>query len=123
MITHARSVGIYIKDQDRSLDFFINKLGFQKLVDQPMGPDSRWIEVAPPGAQTVFVLFTPPGQEDRVGTFSNVVFNCDDIHKTHKDLRSKGVEFVDEPKQMQWGPWATFKDPDGNVYGLTQRSA
>jgi lactoylglutathione lyase len=123
MITRARSVGLYVKDQDRALDFFVNRLGFHKLVDHPMGPEGRWIEVAPPGAQTVFVLFTPTDQTDRIGTFSNVVFACDDIHKTHRELSEKAVEFVDAPADLGWGLWATFKDPDGNVYGLTQRGS
>jgi catechol 2,3-dioxygenase-like lactoylglutathione lyase family enzyme len=74
MMTRANTVGMYVSDQDRALDFYVDALGFEKLVDEPIGPEGRWIEVAPAGAQTHLVLFTPPGQEDRIGTFSNVVF-------------------------------------------------
>jgi len=55
------------------------------------------------------------------GTFSNVLFDCDDILATHKELAGRGVEFAEEPSQQFWGWWATFKDPDGNTYGLGQR--
>ena len=124
MLTAVRSVGIYAGDQDRSKKFFTDTLGFELLQDTPMGqgPDApRWIEVAPPERNVILVLFTPEGQEDRVGTFSNVLFTCDDIHATHKELVARGVEFVDEPQQQPWGWWASFKDPDGNTYGLGQR--
>jgi predicted enzyme related to lactoylglutathione lyase len=123
VITKARSVGIYVTDQQRALDFYTQKLGFQLLQDQPMGPEmgaARWIVVAPPGAETPFVLFTPPGNESRVGGFHNVVFDTDDLKATYETLRAKGVEFTEAPAQMPWGWWAQFKDPDGNEFGIGQ---
>ncbi len=122
MITKASTVGIYVSDQDRALDFYVNKLGFEKLIDEPMGSGARWIEVAPAGAQTHLVLFTPPGQEDRIGTFSNVVFACDDMKRTHAELSGRGVQFSQEPSEQPWGIWAQFKDPDGNEFGIIERS-
>ena len=126
MITKAKTVGVYVSDQDRALGFYVNTLGFEKLRDEPMGPDARWIEVAPAGAQTRLVLFTPPGQEDRIGTFANVIFECDDMQATYQELRSRGVEFSQDPVEQPWGPtspkmWAQFKDVDGNDFGLVQR--
>jgi predicted enzyme related to lactoylglutathione lyase len=123
MITKARSVGIYVTDQQRALDFYTQKLGFKLLQDQPMGADmgdARWIEVAPEGAETPFVLFTPPGSESRVGGFQNVIFDTDDIQGTYENLRAKGVEFSQAPAKMPWGWWAQIKDPDGNEFGLGQ---
>ena len=120
MITRARTVGVYVSNQDRALDFYVDKLGFEKRTDEPMGPEARWIEVAPAGAETVLVLFTPPGQEDRIGTFSNIVFECDDIETTYRELRGRGVEFTEEPSEQPWGMWAQFKDVDGNEFGLIQ---
>ena len=120
MIPRAGTVGIYVSDQDRALDFYINVLGLEKRLDEPMSPDARWIEVAPAGAETRLVLFTPPGQEDRIGTFSNVVLECDDLEATYEELRGRGVEFTEEPSQQPWGMWAQFKDVDGNEFGLIQ---
>jgi len=124
MITGVRSVGIYVRDQDQAKKFYTETLGFELLQDTPMGdgPDAaRWIEVAPPDRSVLLVLFTPPGQEDRVGTFSNILFACDDVPGTHQELTARGVQFVDEPRQEFWGWWASFQDPDGNTYGLGQR--
>ncbi len=119
-ITRAGTVGVYVGDQSRALDFYVNKLGFEKRLDEPMGHEARWIEVAPTGAETRLVLFTPPGMEDRIGTFANVVFECDDIHATYEELRGRGVEFSEEPNERPWGMWAEFKDIDGNGFGLIQ---
>ena len=49
-ITRAGTVGVYVRDQARALDFYVNKLGFEKRLDEPMGPEARWIEVAQTGA-------------------------------------------------------------------------
>ncbi|HXY72240.1 MAG TPA: VOC family protein [Actinomycetota bacterium] len=127
MITRARSVGIYVTDQDRALAFYRDALGFEVLQDTPMGEmgppgheDKRWIVVAPKGADTHFVLYTPPGMEDRVGGFSNVMWNTEDIGGTYEALKAAGVEFTQEPTEQGWGIWAQFKDPDGNEFGLSQ---
>jgi predicted enzyme related to lactoylglutathione lyase len=121
MITKARAVNIYVGDQQRSLDFYTEKLGFEVRVDDTSMPGMRWIEVAPPGADTSLILFTPPGLEERIGTWSPVVFDSDDIDTTYATLRENGVEFS-QPLEMQpWGmKMAQFKDPDGNEFVLVQ---
>ncbi len=124
MIRSVRSVGIYVDDQDRAKEWYTQALGFQLLQDTPMGEGAgapRWIEVAPPDRNVILVLYTPDEHRDRIGTFSNVLFDCDDIQATHEELRAKGVEFVEAPTRQFWGWWAVFKDPDGNTYGLGQR--
>jgi predicted enzyme related to lactoylglutathione lyase len=120
MIKNIHVTGVSVSDQDRALDFYTTKLGFKKLTDEPMGEGARWIEVAPQGAETRLVLFTPPGQEDRIGTFSNVVLSCEDIEDTYKQLKDRGVEFTEEPSEQPWGMWAQFKDQDGNEFGLIE---
>ncbi len=126
MLTKALFVNIYVEDQDRALAFYTEKLGFEKLADMPMGDEmgegagGRWIAVGMPGAETHFVLYTPPGMESRIGGFSNVVFDSDDIVATAEDLKARGVEFTQDPQQMPWGWWAQFKDSEGNEYGLAQ---
>jgi catechol 2,3-dioxygenase-like lactoylglutathione lyase family enzyme len=122
MLTRVRSVGIYVADQQRALEFFTEVLGCELVVDEAMGPDPespRWIEVRVPGDDTLLVLFTPDGQQDRVGTFSNVLFHCDDMQATYEELSARGVTFTTKPELAPWGRWwAAFQDPDGNTYGL-----
>ena len=96
-------------------------LGLREAPGRAYGPNARWIEVAPAGAETVLVPFTPPGLEDRLGTFSGVVFECDDIRTTYEELRDRGVEFTEEPTLQSWGGiQAQFKDQDGNGFVLVQ---
>src|SRR5215218_11318660 len=59
MITRVSSVGVRVGDQDRAVDFYVTTLGFEKRRDEPMGHDGRWVEVAPAGAETALVPFTP----------------------------------------------------------------
>ena len=82
MIKAVKFVSIPVKDQSQSLEFYTQKLGFQILTDQPFGKQ-RWIELSIPGADTGIVLFTPPGQESRIGTFAKISFTCDDVQKTY----------------------------------------
>jgi catechol 2,3-dioxygenase-like lactoylglutathione lyase family enzyme len=122
VITRVRSVGIYVSDQQRALEFYRDVLGCDVLVDTPMGEGEdapRWIEVRLPRDDVNLLLFTPEGQADRVGTFSNVIFHVDDIHETYEQLSAKGVRFPTPPEQAPWGKWwAVFADPDGNQFGL-----
>jgi catechol 2,3-dioxygenase-like lactoylglutathione lyase family enzyme len=124
MIEGVRSVGIYVGDQDRAKSFWTDTMGFELVQDSPFGEGeaaARWIEVRPPDGGVILVLFTPDEAKPLVGTFSNVLFTCDDINATYEELSAKGVEFVDTPRQEFWGWWASFKDPDGNTYGVGQR--
>jgi uncharacterized glyoxalase superfamily protein PhnB len=122
VLTNVRSVGIYVSDQQRALDFYTQALGCEVVADVPMGPASRWIEVRLPGDAVNLILHTPEGQEDRIGTFSNVLFHCDDMQATYEELSASGVEFPTKPELASWGKWwATFRDPDGNTFGLGLR--
>src|SRR6201996_9307497 len=103
MIKRIKFLGIPVRDQDRALAFYTEKLGFRVLTDQPFGENQRWIELTIPGAETGVVLFTPQGQEDRVGTFVNTSWEVDDVDKTYQELTSKGVEFAGPPQKQPWG--------------------
>ena len=119
MIKHLKFVGIPTSDQDRALAFWTEKMGFVVATDQPMG-EQRWIELKLPGAQTGIVLFTPQGQEDRIGTFFNGSFHCDDVGYAHQRLADRGVD-VDPPESQPWGSYLRFRDPDGNSFILSSR--
>jgi catechol 2,3-dioxygenase-like lactoylglutathione lyase family enzyme len=121
MIRGIKFVGIPVSDQDVALKFYTDALGCKVTTDQPFTPKQRWIEVMIPGADTGMALFTPEGQEDRIGKFQAVSFWCDDVFATAEALKRKGVVFVKEPKTESWGTAAVFKDPDGNQFVLGSR--
>lgn len=121
MIKGIKFASVPVRDQDRALDFYTNKLGFVVVTDQPFGQGQRWIELGIPGAETKVVLFTPPGDEGRIGGFSNVVFYSDNVERTYKELTARGVEFVQPPKKEPWGTSSIFKDVDGNQFALSSK--
>ena len=120
MISHLKFVGIPTKDQDAALAFYTEKLGFKVVTDQPMGAQ-RWIELRVGTSDTRVVLFTPDGQHDRIGTFFNGAFGCDNVERTHDELTARGVTFTAPPTRQPWGTYATFTDVDGNQFVLSSR--
>ena len=119
MLKKVKFVGIHVRDQEKALQFWTRKVGLQVSTDQEMGEGRRWIELKIPGAQTGLVLFTPPGQEDRIGSFHNLSFEVDDVEREYQELSSKGVEFSQPPKKESWGTSAIFRDPDGNSFVMS----
>jgi predicted enzyme related to lactoylglutathione lyase len=119
MIRRIKFTSIPVRDQDRALQFYVNRLGFTLVTDQPMGPGQRWIELRPPKGDAGIALFTPPGHEDRVGAFTGISLECDDVQKTYDELCAKGVEFAKPPKRESWGVSAIMKDSEGNQIVLS----
>lgn len=118
-VKQIKFVSVPVKDQDRALAFWTEKVGLRVITDQPMGPGLRWIELKIPGAQTGLVLFTPQGHEDRVGTFSGISFSTEDVEALHERLSRLGVEFVQPPRKEPWGTSSVFKDSEGNTFVLS----
>lgn len=121
MIRSIKTVAVYVADQSRSLEFYTNKLGFELRRTESMGPGGKWIEVAPPGAQTCLVIYPRAMMKNWDQLKPSVVFHCDDAIATCAVLASKGVQIIDQPKTMAWGTFAKFADPDGNEFLLTSQ--
>jgi predicted enzyme related to lactoylglutathione lyase len=119
MIKHIKFVSIPVRDQDASLKFFTEKLGFRIHTDQPFGTQ-RWIELRIGKSETGFVLFTPQGDEDLVGRGFPGSLVCDSLQKTYDDFCARGVEFVQPPTKAHWGFFAIFKDIDGNRFVMSE---
>src|SRR5919198_3558306 len=123
-ITQVGTVIVPISDQDRALEFYVDKLGFEKRTDTPYGESERWIEVAPPGATTTIAL-VPPREGEPTGIQTRVGLTSEDIDADHADLRARGVDV--DPEVMRMGdpvpPMFFFRDPDGNNFLIVQREA
>ena len=117
MITHLKFAAIPTRDQARALQFWTEQVGFEVMTDQPMG-EQRWIELRVHNSPTMIVLWTQEGQEDRIGSFFNGSFACDNVQETYRQMQERGVEFLEPPKKQPWGEYAVFKDPDGNQFVL-----
>lgn len=125
MISYIHSATVYVRDQDAALEFYVNRLEFEKRTDVPFGEESRWIEVAPPGRDTALALLRPEemgrSSEELLGAFTGISLVTEDIQATYERLIERGVEFTGPPQQMPWGSMATWiNDPDGNRFFLTE---
>ncbi len=121
MIKRIKFLGIPVRDQNRALRFYTEKLGFRILTDQEFSDAQRWIELSVPGAETGVVLFTPEGHEDRIGTFVNTSWEVDNVDRTYSELLEQGVEFAKPPQKQPWGTFAIMKDSEGNQIVLAAR--
>jgi len=119
MIKAIKFATVPVTNQDRALEFYTEKLGLRVITDSPLNDKQRWIELGIPRAETKLVLFTAPGQDKLIGGLMNVTFSADDVVATAKEMKARGVEFVQEPREADWGTSAIFKDPDGNQFVLS----
>jgi lactoylglutathione lyase len=122
-ITKLYSADIFVSDVDKAIDFYVNKLGFEKRTDEPMDEQGhRWVEVALPGSDTAFILAHGFGywRADKVGGYSGLMFSVDDMASTVEMLRARGVTFKSDPDPTPYGIFAEVADPDGNTFMLHQ---
>lgn len=120
-ITHLQLISLPVADQDRSREFYVDVLGFDLVRDNPMGPDQRWVQVAPKGAQTSITLVTwfptmPPG------SVKGTVLETDDLDGDVAALIAGGVIIEGGIQEQPWGRFVTFDDPDGNGIVLQETS-
>jgi catechol 2,3-dioxygenase-like lactoylglutathione lyase family enzyme len=120
-ITQVGTVIVTVSDQDSALEFFTDKLGFEKRSDMPYGDGQRWLDVAPSGAATTVAL-VPPMEGNSAGGETGVAFSTNDIDADHADLRERGVDVDEEVMRMgdPVPPMFFFRDPDRNSYLIVQ---
>lgn len=117
-------VTVPVSDQDRSIAFYVDSLGFEKRTDIPFGGKYRWVEVYPPSGTTGIALAPPPSGTAVEPARTGITLTTDDIDATHAELRSRGVD-VDAEVSRMGGPvppmfW--FRDPDGHSLLIVQPS-
>ena len=118
-------VCVTVADTDRAIDFYVDTLGFEKVVDVPMGEAMRWVEVALPGTATTIALAPPPQGQEAGASQTGICLDTSDVDADHAALKAAGVD-VDE-QVTRWGgsvpPMFWLRDPDGNSLIIVQPSA
>jgi catechol 2,3-dioxygenase-like lactoylglutathione lyase family enzyme len=114
-LTKVGRVCVTVSDTDRSIEFY-ERLGFEKVVDVPMGPGMRWVEVAIPGHETTIALAPPPEGRSAGGSETGICLDTSDVDADHAALKAAGLD-VDAEVTRYGGPvppmfW--LRDPDGN---------
>jgi predicted enzyme related to lactoylglutathione lyase len=132
MIKTIAFATVWVLDQDRAKDFYVNTLGFELRTDERVG-NFRWLTVAPRGQDVSFVLMpiakTPFMDDGTVTTLRSLVEKgalgpgglwTDDVQGTYNDLSKKGVKFVYPPKEQPYGIETILIDDSGNRFSLVQ---
>jgi catechol 2,3-dioxygenase-like lactoylglutathione lyase family enzyme len=120
-ITGVRTIGVPVTDQDRALDFYLGKLGFEKRLDAPLEQiGGRWIEVAPPSSPLTLAL-VPAHEGVPAGVQTGIRLTTPDAAATYEDLQRQGV---DVGELLRWpGVPAMFavRDQDGNGLEIVEQ--
>jgi phosphoserine phosphatase RsbU/P len=118
-------VNIFVRDQDRSLRFYVDQLGFGLVVDENYESGGRWVAVAPPDGHTVLALITPKRNSPEyklIGRSKHTVFVTENVMAKYEDWQKQGVRFHHPPQTTLWGGIFTrFDDLDGNSFVLVGR--
>jgi catechol 2,3-dioxygenase-like lactoylglutathione lyase family enzyme len=129
------SAQLWVHDQDEALAFYTQKVGMEVHADVTLPElDFRWLTVGPPNQRDVsIVLMAIPGEpvmDDQTAEevrnlmakgFAGTIFlTTDDCYAAVDELKSRGVEIVDEPEERPYGIDSSFRDPSGNHLRLTQ---
>ena len=133
MISRMTHFTMNVIDQQRAIDFYTNKLGFNIVTDVPMPGGDRWITVCPPEQPGIEIILSPLTRERitaeereqwknlvEKGTFGVGLFTAKDIYATYEELKVKGVEFIKAPTREFYGLEAILKDDSGNWFSLIQ---
>jgi catechol 2,3-dioxygenase-like lactoylglutathione lyase family enzyme len=121
-ITRIGRVAVSVADTDRALDFYVGTLGFEKVVDVPMGDAGRWVELKVANAETQIALAPPPPGKPVGGADTGICLETTDVDGDHAALRAAGAD-VDE-EVSRYGdpipPMFWVRDPDGNSLIVVQ---
>lgn len=121
-------IALIVRDYDEAINFYTNKLHFT-LVEDTYQPeqDKRWVVISPPGSVGTTLLLaraSKPAQEPFIGNQAGgrvfLFLNTDDFWRDYNEMLSKGIRFVREPKQADYGIVAVFEDLYGNLWDLLQ---
>jgi catechol 2,3-dioxygenase-like lactoylglutathione lyase family enzyme len=128
MIKDVPLTGIFVNDQEAALDFYTNKLGLEKVEDEPYGEGARWITVSPVEMRIKIVLKEAERAHEKamVGRSDGapiLTLGTDDVHAAYERMRERGVRFLGEPYRYPWGIGALLLDQDGSPILLLQEGS
>ena len=118
-ITDVRTIGVNVTNQDDALAFYVATLGFEKRLDAPISPTTRWIEVAAPGAATSIAL-NAAEEDAAAGADTGIRFVVPDAAAEHAAMRDRGVTLGELLSWEGVPPMYTFDDPDGNRFYIVE---
>jgi catechol 2,3-dioxygenase-like lactoylglutathione lyase family enzyme len=124
-LSQVGRVCVTVGDTDRAIAFYVDTLGFEKVVDVPMGDAGRWVEVAVAGTPTTIALAPPPPGKEAGGSETGICLDTTDVDADHASLKAAGAD-VDAEVSRYGGavpPMFWVRDPDGNSLIVVEPAA
>ncbi len=124
-------IALVVRDYDEAIEFYTQKLHFELLEDifQPE-QNKRWVVIAPPNSQGTTILLAKASKDEQESFIGNqtggrvfLFLNTDDFWRDYNEMVASGIEIVRQPKTMDYGIVAVFKDLYGNLWDLLQLNA
>jgi catechol 2,3-dioxygenase-like lactoylglutathione lyase family enzyme len=123
-------VAIVVRDYDEAIAYYTNALGFELVEDTPLGAGKRWVLVRPPGSDGTCLLLAraaSPEQESRIGNQTGgrvfLFLHTDDFWRDYNAMKTRGVQFIQEPRDEAYGTVVVFVDLFGNKWDLVERKS
>jgi catechol 2,3-dioxygenase-like lactoylglutathione lyase family enzyme len=121
------AVTLLVRDYDEAIRFYADRLGFEVIEDTVLADARRWVLLAPAGSRGTRLLLAKaasPEQASRIGNQTGgrvfLFLHSDDFRRDHEAMRAKGVVFLEEPREEDYGIVAVFEDLYGNRWDLLQ---
>jgi catechol 2,3-dioxygenase-like lactoylglutathione lyase family enzyme len=130
MNQHLSYIGLWVHDQDEAVAFYTQKLGFELREDisLPELGGYRWVTIGPPEKPDFALALNVPGppfdadKVEAIEKLSGLFFATDDVQASYEQLKSRGVDIEQEPRQMPYGTEIVLRDPSGNSIRYVQRA-
>ena len=120
-------VAFLVRDYDEAIAWFTTALGFRLLRDEALSATKRWVIVAPAdgtGTSLLLARAATPEQVAAVGRQGGgrvfLFLHTDDFRRDYEGFRARGVQFVEGPREEEYGSVAVFEDLYGNRWDLVQ---
>jgi len=120
-------IAIVVRDYDEAIAWYTQVLGFGLIEDSPLAPEKRWVLVGPPGGGTALLLARAANAEQasRIGNQTGgrvfLFLHTDDFQRDYRAYLSRGVKFIELPRQEAYGSVVVFEDLYGNRWDLIER--
>jgi catechol 2,3-dioxygenase-like lactoylglutathione lyase family enzyme len=118
---------LVVNDYDEAIAFYTEKLNFTVIEDTPQSETKRWVLVAPPGSKECCLLLARgvgEEQRSRIGNQAGgrvfLFLKTEDFWRDYQEMRSRGINFVREARDEEYGTVAVFEDLYGNLWDLVE---
>ncbi|WP_133271874.1 VOC family protein [Hymenobacter radiodurans] len=128
MPQYIGAITLLVRDYDKAIAFYTDKLGFELIEDIDLGHGKRWVVVAPPQSSSARLLLAQAATEEQVRQVGNqaggrvfLFLHTDDFARDYTLYRERGVQFLEEPRHESYGSVAVFEDCYGNKWDLLEQ--